>query len=51
MNTNHVNLHFFNVILSVYILNPISFGSFSVLCYALEEVNSLLNGTANSMRA
>jgi hypothetical protein len=50
-NTSHVNLHFLIVTLSVYVLNPIGFHSFPVLCYVLEKVKSLLNATANSMEA
>jgi hypothetical protein len=50
-NTNHVNLHFLNVTLFVYTLNPISFYGFLVLCYALDEIKSLPNATANSMQS
>jgi hypothetical protein len=43
-------LHLINVTLFVYVLTPIiSFHSFPVLCYALEEVNNLLNATAKSI--
>jgi hypothetical protein len=40
------------VILSIYVLTLIiSFYIFPILCYTLEEVNSLLNATTNKMSA
>jgi hypothetical protein len=51
-HTNHVNLHLFSATLFVYVLTPIiSFYSVHVLCYALEKVNNLINGTTNTMQA
>jgi hypothetical protein len=47
-NTNDVNLHLLDVILSMYVLNPvISFCSFIVLCYTAEEIDNFLHISGN----
>jgi hypothetical protein len=47
-NTNHVNLHLLNLILSVYVLNQIiTFYSFIVSCYTPEKIDNLLHISGN----